>query len=234
MRAERLYVSEIFGPTFQGEGRSLGMPCMFLRLAGCNLACTFCDTPYTWDWKRFDPQDEVHPLSIDEVYERLVASPGCDRPARNLVVSGGEPMLQQEALAVLTRRLHAEGWWTEMETAGTVAPRDPELVRAYNVSPKLASSGNPRPERLRMDALTALRDTGRAAWKFVVTAREDFAEIDELVQQLGLAPVYVMPEGTDAATVRARLAEIAEPAVARGYYLTPRLHILVHGDRRGV
>jgi 7-carboxy-7-deazaguanine synthase len=229
MKNEQLFVSEIFGPTFQGEGRSLGMPCMFLRLGGCNLACTFCDTPYTWDWLRFDPRQEVQALSLDEVHARLEGG-----GVRNLVVSGGEPMLQQAALLRLTRRLHEEGWWTEMETAGTVAPAAVDLVRAYTVSPKLASSGNLGRPRLVHEALCALRDTGRASWKFVVTGPEDFSEIDTLVRELGLGPVYIMPEGTEAEALKARLIEMAPLCAARGYHLTPRLHILLYGNRRGV
>lgn len=229
MAAEPLFVSEIFGPTFQGEGKSLGMPCMFLRLAGCNLSCAWCDTPYTWDWKRFDPRQEVHPLSLDAVHERLRAA-----PVRNLVVSGGEPMLQQGVLRELTRRLHEEGWWTEMETAGTVAPRSHDLVKQFNVSPKLSNSGNLAEKRLNREALFALKGTGRAVWKFVIREPGDLDELAALVSELELSPVYVMPEGVDEATLQSRLRWLAERAVAHGYYLSPRLHVTVHGARRGV
>lgn len=229
MRADMLFVSEIFGPTFQGEGRSLGMPCMFLRLAGCNLACTWCDTPYTWDWKRYDKAREVHRLPLEAVWEQLAAS-----PVRNLVVSGGEPLLQQQALSPLLERLHGEGWRVEVETAGTVAPRLGPWVQQYNVSPKLASSGNTRERRYVPEALQALRDSGRAVWKFVVCREEDVAEVEALVEELRLAPVYLMPEGTDEATLRERLTWLAPLAAARGWHITPRLHVLLYGGRRGI
>lgn len=229
MPGPRLFISEVFGPTFQGEGRNLGMPCMFLRLGGCNLACTWCDTPYTWDWKRFDPRREVTAYSIDDVYQRLAQS-----PIKNLVISGGEPMLQEKAMVPLCRALRQQGWWIEMETAGTVAPRHGAEVCLYTVSPKLAHSGNLLAQRLRREVLVAFRDSGRAVWKFVVERPDDFAEIDALVGELGLEPVYVMPQAADSEALVCGLGTLAQATVERGYHLTTRLHVTVYGTRRGV
>ena len=93
-------------------------------------------------------------------------------------------------------------------------------MRAYNVSPKLATSGNLGRPRLAREALCALRDTGRASWKFVVTGPDDFSEIDALVSDLGLGPVYIMPEGTEAEVLKARLIELA-PCARRGAITSP-------------
>jgi 7-carboxy-7-deazaguanine synthase len=224
-----LLVSEIFGPTLQGEGRSIGMPCMFLRLAGCNLACSWCDTRYAWDWKHYDVRKETDTLSVDQVYDRLK-----DSRVKNLVITGGEPMLQQYAVQHLTRRLHLEGWHTEMETAGTITPRTTELVKQFNVSPKLENSGNAPHRRLIPEALTTLAISGRAIFKFVVQDLADFAEIDELVQRFALYPVYIQPEGIDHELLKRRLQELAGASIERGYYLTPRLHVDIWGQRRGV
>lgn len=225
----KLAVNELFGPTLQGEGKSLGMPTMFLRLAGCNLACTWCDTRYAWDWSKYSKADESHPMSVGEVQIRLAIS-----PVRNLVITGGEPMLQQAALLELTRGLHRDDWWTEMETAGTMLPYTTELVNQYNVSPKLMNSGNLEEKRYQPHVLKVLNETGRANFKFVVSSVEDFAEIDRMVDTLHLSPVYIMPEGITAADVNDRLSTLAGEVVRRGYYLTTRLHILLYGIRRGV
>ena len=68
-----LVVAEVFGPTFQGEGPSAGRRAMFLRLGRCNLDCAWCDTPYTWDWSRFDPAVELHRRTVDDVMSELDA-----------------------------------------------------------------------------------------------------------------------------------------------------------------
>jgi len=224
----RLAVSEIFGPTFQGEGPSMGRRCSFLRLSGCNLRCSWCDTPYTWDWSRYSVAAERTLFDVDAILDAL-ASHGTDM----LVVSGGEPLLQQRRLLPLLQRC---GMRIEVETAGTVAPRADlvPLVAQFNVSPKLGNSGNAASRRYHAAALDALQATGRAVWKFVAVSAADLGEIAELVERHGLSPVYVMPEGTSAEVITARSRELAEPVLARGWNLTTRLHVLLYGNRRGV
>ncbi len=145
-RSERkIVVNEIFGPTVQGEGPSMGRSCSFVRLGGCNLTCTWCDTPYTWDWTgqsdagtAYDAKAELHAMHVTDVVERLLAT-----HVRLVVVSGGEPLQQQRTVARLCRLLGESGVSVEIETNGTLSPSD-ELVAArprFNVSPKLRHSG---------------------------------------------------------------------------------------------
>jgi 7-cyano-7-deazaguanosine (preQ0) biosynthesis protein QueE len=222
----QLVVSEVFGPTIQGEGPSVGRRAGFVRLGRCNLACSWCDTPYTWDWSRFDPAVELRKVDVAEV---VAAVEAMDVPL--VVVTGGEPLLQQPALVELLGAFGAR-LRVEVETAGTLAP-SPELVALvdqFNVSPKLANSGNPVERRWKPDVLRAFEATGKAVFKFVVA---DPAELDE-VAAFGVAPVWVMPEGTDPAVVQERLVALAGPVLARGWNLTPRLHVAIWGDKRGV
>jgi len=223
----RLAVNEIFGPTFQGEGPGIGQPVMFLRLAGCNLACSFCDTPYSWDWNRFAPKDEIKRMTVQEVANEL-SHPGL----KSLVVSGGEPMLQEKALCEL--RLSLPGWWMEIETAGTIYPQHPHVFNRYTVSLKLENSENPFHKRIRPTAIEALKLTRRAVWKFVVGKPKDLDEVDDLVSEYKLNPVYIMPEGITAEKIIQTTAEIADGVIARGYNLTTRLQILTYGNRRAV
>jgi organic radical activating enzyme len=118
----RYLVKELFGPTLQGEGAHAGRPCVFLRFAACNLACTWCDTDFAAEGAvRRDAADIV---------ERLVA---LDRhAARMVVVTGGEPTLQYDG--ELERALHAAGFRVHMESNGTRAPAAP--VDWLTVSPK--------------------------------------------------------------------------------------------------
>lgn len=232
-----LAVNEIFGPTIQGEGKSAGMPCHFLRLAGCNLACVFCDTPYTWKWGtgpgEFDPKKEIHPMVVDEVFDRLEEMADATG-VRSLVISGGEPMLQQRALVHLTRRLHEKKWHTEIETAGTIKPHTIELVKHWTCSPKLSNSGNPLDKRYKPDALEVIGFALSRCFKFVVTAPADFDEIDALVKAHSLGPVYIMPEGIDSDTLDGRLGWIAEEAIKRNYWVSGRMHVQLYGNKRGV
>ena len=209
---------------------------MFLRLGGCNLRCRWCDTAYTWDWTgltgaRYDPRQELRRVGIEETWADLHG-----RGADMLVVSGGEPLLQEGALVPLLERARAANYRIEVETAGTIGPSAAAaiFVDQFNVSPKLAHSGNPETERYRPEALAALKASGKAIWKFVAQAPEDLDEIGAIVEQHGLAPVYVMPEGTDPHTLLSRSRELAEPVLARGWNLTTRLHILLYGSRRGI
>jgi len=233
----RLRVSEVFGPTLQGEGPSLGMSCSFVRLGGCNLRCSWCDTPYAWDWTgrnghAFDPRAELTAMSADTIWADLQR-----RGAPMLVVSGGEPLLQQgTALLELLHSVRAGGQRIEIETAGTISPR-PELlslVDRFNVSLKLRHSGNDVARSYRPEAIDALARSGKAIWKFVVRETADLDEVSELVRRHDLEPVWIMPEGTTAVEITARSRRLVGPVVERGWSLTTRLHILLYGDRRGV
>lgn len=231
-----LLVSEIFGPTFQGEGPSLGRRCSFLRLGGCNLHCSYCDTPYTWDWAgrngiKYLPSRELTRQSVDETWE------GIQRMKTGmLVVTGGEPLLQQDTLVRLLAQAQAHGWRIEIETAGTIQPSS-ELVPVtdqFNVSPKLANSGNELHRRYQPTVIEALQATGRAVWKFVATGPADLDEIAELTSRHDLRPVYVMPEGVSADGVSDRLQTLAAGVLEHGWNLTTRLQILLYGNQRGV
>ena len=166
-------VSEVFGPTVQGEGPYLGTPAIFLRLMGCNLACRWCDTAYTWDATRYDLAAERQRMTVAEVAARIEAL-----GPHLLVISGGEPLLQQARLQHLVDRM--PGRMVHIETAGTVAPRLRGV--SYVVSLKLYHSGNAGELRYRPEVIdTFMRDAPVLAWKFVLGKDADYAEVDELV-----------------------------------------------------
>jgi 7-carboxy-7-deazaguanine synthase len=230
-------VSEIFR-SVQGEGRHVGVPSVFLRLARCNLSCRWCDTPYTWDFERFDFEREVRRRPLDEVADELL-----DAGVAHVVITGGEPLLQQRELEGLLEELdrrRAEAGrarlFVEVETNGTVPPTEALLRRVdhFNVSPKLENSGEPASRRLRPRALEILRETGRADLKLVV-GEADIEEADALIESLGWPRerVLFMPEATDRETLRARGPLISAAALRRGVRYTSRLHIELFGGRRG-
>ena len=222
---------EIFH-SLQGEGASIGTPSVFLRLATCNLACTWCDTKYTWDWSTYDYSKEVMELSQERVLERILAF-GC----HHLVITGGEPLVQQKALGPLVKALKAQGYAFEVETNGTIPPV-PDLARdidQWNVSPKLANSGNAPGQRSVPPALSAFACLPTAYFKFVVTDPRDMEEVRALLKsyQLPHQRVILMPEGRDRETLDLRSRWLSRLCADEGFRFSPRLHILLWGDRRG-
>ena len=230
---------EIFA-SLQGEGPSAGRPVAFLRLSRCNLACQWCDTAYTWHFtgderphrsgETYDRKANQLTLSEAEVAERIAAL-GQDR----LVITGGEPMLQAGALATLLELL--PDMTVEIETNGTVAapPRLDVRIDQYNVSPKLAHSGNPAELALLPERLDAYATDTRAFFKFVIAQPGDIEEVLALKERYRFRPghVFLMPEGTDSATIRAREEWLAPLCIQHGFRMSDRLHIHLYGDTRG-
>lgn len=221
---------EVFA-SIQGEGISAGVPSVFVRLAECNLRCDFCDTRYTWDWSQFDKAKETIEVSEDAVLARVLELAGTT--TRNVVITGGEPLLQQHHLVELIAALRERGFDVEIETNGAIEPEAGlhDLVSRWNVSPKLENSGNKKSARLRSGPLTWFAAARNASFKFVVAAQSDLDEVQEIVKQFGIpnGRVILMPEGQDPKTITARGAWLAELAASRGYRFSTRLHVLLWG-----
>lgn len=247
MRLETLLVNEIYGPVKQGEGRSAGSDVVFLRLSGCNLACVWCDTPYTWNWvgtkfihpDKFDPKFEAHKrLYLDILTEIYKKSNG----VRNLVVSGGEPLLQQDKLVPFFRKLQvATPWRVEVETNGTIVPTNEfiNLVTQFNCSPKTENSGtdNPFRKRYKPEALMKIASCGeRATFKFVIQSDTDLVDAQDIILKVGIKPsqVWLMPEGRTKEEQERRQEQTKRIAFANNYNFSPRLHILEFGNKRAV
>jgi len=241
-RTGELPINELFY-SLQGEGKLAGVPSVFIRTAGCNLRCWFCDSYHT-SW---EPAGEW--LAVDDIIEEVLSY----EAAEHVVLTGGEPMMHEKS-AELLEQLSGYGFHTTVETNGTIY-RDTAIDLA-SISPKLASStptsnrdpkGNgewaERHEERRTDmaALTKIIDSYDSQLKFVVTSAEDIPEINDLINRLRTATttrlqdddVLLMPEGMtrdDLDTVR---NEVAELAIEHGYRYTPRLHVDLWNDAAG-
>lgn len=245
-----LSVSEIFGPTIQGEGPTQGRAVVFLRLGLCNLDCSWCDTPFTWDWTGkngtvYEKDKELTRMTVAEIAERLDQAAGFH--VRRVVISGGEPLIQQRGIANLIEHMAPMGWTFEIETNGTIVvdgERSINLVALhleglvdFNCSPKLANSGIERSRRIFKPALEALKMLD-ATFKFVVNSDEDIAEVEALqmneLWNLDPERLYLMPEGIERNDIQDRLVWVMEEAAKRGWGVSPRLHVLAHGNKRGV
>lgn len=231
-----MLISEIFH-SLQGEGELAGVPSVFVRTSGCNLRCTWCDTPYA-SWSPEGTQRSVAEIVTDVLRH----------PARHVVLTGGEPMLAPE-LPALAAALRAAGKHLTIETAATIPPAGIACDLA-SLSPKLRNSTPPESQfgagwSERHEA-TRWQPEVVAAWlgeydcqlKFVVATEDDVAEIEALLAQL-LAPpprdkVLLMPEGTTPEALASRTAWLVGLCRDRGYRFAPRLHIAWFGNKRGV
>ena len=229
-------VAEVFGPTIQGEGPSTGRPAAFIRLWGCNLDCAWCDTPYTWDTtgKNGVAYDRDAESTVRTV-ESLVAEVAAMRTPL-VVVTGGEPLIQHAELSTLIDALVGRGFDVEVETNGTREPirsGHADAVR-WNVSPKLGHASTTR--RSILPTLEAFEGT-HAIYKFVVTEPTDLDEVDTVLAEfphIDPTQVWIMPEGKTRPAVLNRLHDIADEVATRRWNLSPRLHVLCWGDKRGV
>ncbi|MDP8235039.1 MAG: radical SAM protein [Candidatus Erginobacter occultus] len=159
-----LRVSEIFF-SLQGESTFAGLPCVFVRLAGCNLDCSYCDTLYA--------REGGETLSRETIFSRLE-----EYPSRLIEITGGEPLFQEETPA-LAAELADRGWEVLVETNGSldISVLDPRVVRVMDL--KCPSSGET--EKMRWENLDHL--TPRDEVKFVVDGREDYLWAKGVVEE---------------------------------------------------
>lgn len=224
-------LSEAFGPTLQGEGPHAGRPASFLRLGGCNLSCSWCDSAYTWDAQRYSLREEIALLSVEEVLERIP-------PARVLVITGGEPLLHQHTagwrdLLVRLRECFAE---LHLETNGTLLPTEATIqaLAHVSISPKLPNAGKHKRTQDPEMAPGWSRHP-QAILKVVCTNALDVEIAVSLAARNGFEPdrLWVMPEGQTQDDLACRWPQVASEAARLGVNATHRLHVLAWGPERG-
>ena len=226
-------LSELFH-SIQGEGKLVGVPSVFVRASGCNLRCTWCDTPYA-SW---DPEGEDVPVNV--IVERVMSF-----NTRHVVVTGGEPMIMPDVVA-LCDALRARDRHVTMETAATVY--EPVAIDLASLSPKLSNStpvdraagrfaAMHDRQRINVDVIQKFIDTAPDFQiKFVASGDQDINEVHELLRQLhGWTPqdVLLMPEGTQQADLDARTSWLIEVCKQTGFRFCSRLHIAIYGNTRG-
>lgn len=209
-------INEIFY-SIQGEGKSAGTPILFIRLSGCNLKCSFCDTPY---------HPEGHDLGLNE---RILLT-----DYKKWCITGGEPLLQQNDILTLIRQFRPSH--VEIETNGTVIPNESlvGLVNQFNVSPKekrfQPEQCDPTPHLLEdMPA-------SKAIVKFVYEGGESENFIFDTIRKYKIPKniVWIMPEGKTQEEIDRKQKKVWKFCADNGFNFSPRLHVLVHGDKRGV
>ena len=236
-----LAVNEIYGPVKQGEGKSAGRDVLFIRLSGCNLHCDYCDTPYTWNWEgtkfkhptKYKPKSEVHMMTVNQIMDKLFQ---LSIEVKAVVISGGEPLLQQKNLFELLRALKSYNYWIEIETNGTIPITfvTLNLINQINCSPKLGNSGNEYKKRRVRKASESITNSEKATFKFVISNKKDMIEVLRMVKAFRMKEVYLMPEGKTRNEQLAKQDEIKALCQKYNFNFSPRLHILEFDACRGV
>jgi 7-carboxy-7-deazaguanine synthase len=192
-----MVITEIF-KSIQGEGTRAGLPCVFVRLTGCNLRCTWCDTAYAFHGGRKMSVEEVS-SRVDQLAGREEGMRGSEAAVPLVELTGGEPLLQEE-IYPLAEKLLAEGYAVMIETSGErfIGRLPREVIKIVDV--KCPDSGEP--DTFEMRNLEALGEKDEV--KFVLSTRRDYEFAREFTAQHGLArrvkqvlfsPVFEDPEG---------------------------------------
>ena len=225
-----MQVNEIF-KSIQGEGPNFGKPAIFLRTAQCNLKCTWCDTKYTWDWENYDFSKEVNEMTIGEIKESILGL-----GINHLVITGGEPLLQQDDLADLLSFLKPD-FYVEIETNCTILPNKmlTDLVDQWNISPKTENSGNPLELYEDSECYYFFANQENCFFKYVVENETDIPEIKKFVAKYNIPEtrVQLMTQASTKEEVRSREKSISELAKQHNFVFSPRLHVALWGSQRG-
>lgn len=239
-------ISELFY-SIQGEGKRIGVPSFFIRTNNCNLRCMFasgnlCDTPYT-SWSPEDSKN-IGDMSIKEILAEYKVF-----GSRDVVITGGEPTIQNEELTELCKELKKAGAFITLETNGTMQGDFLEFTDLLSVSPKLSSS-TPfdtkfekmhTQHRINLDVLKTLNNHSKnidkdIQWKFVYCSEKDLDEIISLQKIIGInsEDIYLMPEGITDSEITNKRIELIDVCKKYSFNYTERLHILIWGNKRGV
>jgi len=222
-------VTEIFY-SIQGEGQFIGQPTIFIRLNGCNLNCPWCDTKYSLNKKNSDD------LKLFEVMQKIYKIKNKHSKIKLYSITGGEPLIQSEAVVNLVNSIkhydkHLD--WIIIETNGTL-PIPTTLKNNKNVvfivSPKKGKA-------LDISYFINYKfEKTNIIFKFVINSDCDLNWIDNLVikHDLPTAHIWLMPNAVTTEEQVEKLPMIMKHAKEMGYNVTPRLHIMAYGNKRGV
>ncbi|MDO4573860.1 MAG: 7-carboxy-7-deazaguanine synthase QueE [Planctomycetia bacterium] len=239
-----LRVSELF-VSYQGEGRLLGTPSVFIRVAGCGLRCVFCDTPYSLKYQDGVPYStdtlvqEVQRLAEHPKFPPTDAALVPARP-RHVVLTGGEPMLFPSVVP-LTERLRQAGFHLTIETSGTRFL--PVACDWMSISPKFRNSIPPGVDEAaylrRLDVSRTLPRLTQYPYqiKFVVDTPEDFADVEAFLRKYPFVcreKVYLMPQGTERAELAKKKIWLEVFAKAHGLNVSERAQHFWFREKRGV
>lgn len=239
-----LAISEIFF-SIQGEGKTVGIPSVFVRLGGCNLICGGegtqfdkklhnnakwrCDTIEIW---RKSKSINIHNILKKKYINEL-------NKGAHLIITGGEPLIQQENLILFLKLIKKiTGCYVEIETNGTIIPNKEllEMVDLFNCSPKLSSSGNNKNDCIVTEAIKTINSKSRdSIFKFVVSDKNDFNEIlEDFNKYISREKIWLMPAGENQISLNKNRKKVIEICKKENFKFSNRLQIDIWDQKTGV
>lgn len=244
MKKNKLAISEVFY-SIQGEGKTVGVPSVFVRLGGCNLMCGGMGTQFDGElhneaeW-RCDSV-EVWMKALSKQYEEILPD-DCVEAIKNnahIILTGGEPMMQQGGLegfiSYIKHNINPNAYF-EVETNGTIMPSEDLLykIQLWNCSPKLRNSGMDNAMTLKPDVIQKLNEKN-TIFKFVVNSEKEWKEIErDYLPIVDKEKIYLMPAGENQELLNENKLRIIELAKEKYLNFTTRLHIDVWNKKTGV
>jgi len=240
---EKIRVSEIFGPTIQGEGALIGQPTVFVRTGGCDYRCTWCDTLHAVDSQY---RETWTPMTAEAVFAEIKKLSGGEPLMVSL--SGGNPAIQP--LGPLIEIGKNKGYRFALETQGTIAQAWFAHLNILTLSPKPPSSEMKTDWAKFEECLAAANGKPQIALKIVIFDQQDYDYARQAAQRYPTLSLYLQPGNhtppsgqnseqhiVDMEGINARLRWLAEKVTADQWYeatVLPQLHVLIWGNRRGV
>lgn len=236
----RLPVLEIFGPTVQGEGMVIGRKTMFVRTAGCDYQCSWCDSAFTWDGSA---KADILQLTPEEIWERLVRIGG--RKFNHVTISGGNPALLKN-MGELVELLHQNNIQVALETQGSRWQDWLYDIDDLTISPKPPSSLMKTDFNVLDDIISRIKKE-QTSLKVVVFNQEDLAYAKKVHSRYPELSFFVQVGNEDTATVdndkliqkllnqyEWLIEEVMQDEDLNNVRVLPQLHTLVWGNKRGV
>jgi organic radical activating enzyme len=235
--SRKLAIAEMFCNTMQGEGISAGVPATFMRLQGCTLQCTWCDTLDVW------PQGNEY--SFDEIFEMFAKHHLIYKfmyKEQRLVLTGGSPLKQQDALVMFLEEFHSKyGFapYIEVENEAVLKPSSEFnfFVRQWNNSPKLENSGMKERVRYKPEILKCTARLENSWFKFVISDEKDWNEIQTMylnTQLIERDQIILMPEGDNKEKLLFNREKVVEIAIRESVRFSDRLHITIWNKKTSV
>ncbi len=219
---ESLIYHSIF-TSIQGEGIFTGKLSLFLRLSGCNLNCSFCDTKYAVEIQYFKDWEKQ---PIDEIIKKITKL--SDNKIKNLIITGGEPLLQIEGIKSLISILKNIFTTIEIETNGTISGKLLfENSVHFNVSVKLSNSGEKKDKRVIPKIIDEFNDYERTIFKFVVKDEKDVNEVIKLQSEFNIKhnKIYLMPMAETKPELEKTANNILKLALSNRFNFSDRLQL---------